>query len=114
MFLAEKPRGTDADPFPAKGMSGGEIEVLGYRGMKEYEIRFEDFEVKAENLLGGIEGQGFKQLMQTFESGAHPDRGARRRRGAECARPRLSNMPRTAGNSASPSSPSRASPTSWR
>jgi (2S)-methylsuccinyl-CoA dehydrogenase len=68
MFLAEKPRGTDADPFPAKGMSGGEIEVLGYRGMKEYEIRFEDFEVKAENLLGGIEGQGFKQLMQTFEA----------------------------------------------
>ena len=68
MFLAEKPRGNDANPFPAKGMSGGEIEVLGYRGMKEYEIRFEDFEVKAENLLGGVEGHGFKQLMQTFES----------------------------------------------
>ncbi|MGE0240177.1 MAG: acyl-CoA dehydrogenase family protein [Parvibaculaceae bacterium] len=68
MFIAEKPRGDDADPFPAKGMSGGEIEVLGYRGMKEYEIRFEDFEVKAENLLGAEEGQGFKQLMQTFES----------------------------------------------
>ncbi len=68
MFIAEKPRGSDANPFPAEGMSGGEIEVLGYRGMKEYEIRFEDFEVKAENLLGGVEGQGFKQLMQTFES----------------------------------------------
>ena len=68
MFLAEKPRGDDARPFPAKGMSGGEIEVLGYRGMKEYEIRFEDFEVGAENLLGGVEGQGFKQLMQTFEA----------------------------------------------
>ncbi|MEP7172356.1 MAG: acyl-CoA dehydrogenase family protein [Aestuariivirga sp.] len=68
MFLAEKPRGDDANPFPAKGMSGSEIEVLGYRGMKEFEIRFEDFEVKAENLLGGVEGQGFKQLMQTFES----------------------------------------------
>ena len=68
MFLAEKPRGSDDNPFPAKGLTGGEIEVLGYRGMKEYEIRFEDFEVKAENLLGGIEGQGFKQLMQTFEA----------------------------------------------
>ncbi len=68
MFLAEKPRGTDADPFPVKGMTGSEIAVLGYRGMKEYEIRFEDFEVKAENLLGDAEGQGFKQLMQTFES----------------------------------------------
>jgi (2S)-methylsuccinyl-CoA dehydrogenase len=68
MLLAEKPRGDDANPFPAKGMSGGEIEVLGYRGMKEYEIRFESFEVPTHNLLGGVEGQGFKQLMQTFES----------------------------------------------
>jgi (2S)-methylsuccinyl-CoA dehydrogenase len=68
MLLAEKPRGTDSDPFPAAGMSGTEIEVLGYRGMKEYEIAFDGFEVKAENLLGGIEGAGFKQLMQTFES----------------------------------------------
>ena len=68
MLLAEKPRGSDADPFPAKGMSGGEIEVLGYRGMKEFEIGFDGFEVKAGNLLGGAEGQGFKQLMQTFES----------------------------------------------
>ena len=68
MFLARKPRGTDENPFPAQGMSGGEIEVLGYRGMKEYEIAFDGFEVPANNLLGGIEGQGFKQLMQTFES----------------------------------------------
>ncbi len=68
MFLAEKPRGRDGDPFPAKGMSGGEIRVLGYRGMKEYEIGFDGFEVAAANLLGREEGQGFKQLMQTFES----------------------------------------------
>jgi len=67
MFIAEKPRGTDEDPFPAEGMSGGEIEVLGYRGMKEYEIAFDGFEVKEENLLGQVEGEGFKQLMQTFE-----------------------------------------------
>lgn len=68
MFLAPKPRGTDEMPFPAQGMSGGEIEVLGYRGMKEYEIAFDGFDVPAENLLGGVTGQGFKQLMQTFES----------------------------------------------
>jgi (2S)-methylsuccinyl-CoA dehydrogenase len=68
MLLGEKPRGTDDDPFPATGMSGTEIEVLGYRGMKEYEIAFDGFEVKAENLLGGSEGLGFRQLMQTFES----------------------------------------------
>ncbi|MCB2095287.1 MAG: acyl-CoA dehydrogenase family protein [Rhodobacteraceae bacterium] len=68
MFLAEKTPGTEAEPFPTPGMSGGEIEVLGYRGMKEYELGFDGFRVKGENLLGGIEGQGFKQLMQTFES----------------------------------------------
>ena len=68
MLLAEKPRGDDKNPFPAPGMTGTEIEVLGYRGMKEYEIAFDGFVVKAENLLGGSEGLGFKQLMQTFES----------------------------------------------
>jgi len=68
MLLVPKPRGTDADPFPAPGMSGGEIEVLGYRGMKEYEIAFDDFEVPENALLGGEPGQGFRQLMRTFES----------------------------------------------
>ena len=67
MFLCEKPRGTDDNPFPANGMTGGEIEVLGYRGMKEYELGFDGFEVPAENLLGEVEGQGFKHLMATFE-----------------------------------------------
>ena len=68
MFLAPKPRGTDDNPFPADGMTGGEIEVLGYRGMKEFDISFDGFAVPAANLLGGEEGQGFKQLMQTFEA----------------------------------------------
>ncbi|MGR3494829.1 acyl-CoA dehydrogenase family protein [Citreimonas sp.] len=68
MFLAEKTPGTDADPFVDPGLSGGEIEVLGYRGMKEYTVNFDDFAVKADNLLGDQEGRGFKQLMETFES----------------------------------------------
>ena len=68
MFLAEKTPGADANPFPSEGMTGGEIEVLGYRGMKEYELGFDGFHVKGENLLGGEEGKGFKQLMETFES----------------------------------------------
>ncbi|MGX5776706.1 acyl-CoA dehydrogenase family protein [Methylorubrum zatmanii] len=68
MLIAEKPRGTDENPFPVNGLSGGEIEVLGYRGMKEYELSFEGFEVPGANLLGEIEGKGFAQLMQTFES----------------------------------------------
>ena len=68
MFLAPKPRGDDSNPFPAEGMSGTEIPVLGYRGMKEYEIGFDGFAVPEDALLGGIEGEGFKQLMATFES----------------------------------------------
>ncbi|MCG2841101.1 acyl-CoA dehydrogenase family protein [Sandaracinobacter sp. RS1-74] len=68
MLIAPKPRGTVDTPFPAEGMTGGEIEVIGYRGMKEYEIGFDSFAVPAANLLGGVEGQGFKQLMATFES----------------------------------------------
>lgn len=69
MLLAEKPRGSDEDPFPAEGMTGGEIEVLGYRGMKEYEIGFDEFKVDGDNLLGGEDGRGngFKYLMATFE-----------------------------------------------
>lgn len=67
MFLAPKPRGTKEQPFPAAGMSGGEIPVLGYRGMKEYDLAFDGFQVPEEGLLGGVRGQGFRQLMQTFE-----------------------------------------------
>ncbi len=69
MFLGAKAaRVDDANPFPAEGMSGTEIPVLGYRGMKEYEIAFDGFAVPADALLGGVEGEGFKQLMATFES----------------------------------------------
>jgi (2S)-methylsuccinyl-CoA dehydrogenase len=68
MLLAPKQRGTEDNPFPTAGMTGGEIKVLGYRGMKEYERGFDGFKVPAANLLGGVEGQGFKQLMETFES----------------------------------------------
>ena len=84
MLLAEKPRGTDEAPFPAKGMTGGEIEVLGYRGMKEYDISFDAFEVPAGQLLGGVEGQGFKQLMNTFEA-ARIQTAARAVGVAQCA-----------------------------
>ncbi len=84
MLLAPKPRGTEDEPFPAQGMSGGEIKVLGYRGMKEYELGFDGFQVPAGNLLGGEEGQGFKQLMATFES-ARVQTAARAVGVAQCA-----------------------------
>lgn len=84
MLLAEKQRGTDENPFPTAGMTGGEIEVLGYRGMKEYELGFDGFKVPKENLLGGVEGMGFKHLMATFES-ARIQTAARAIGVAQCA-----------------------------
>src|SRR6202140_4120527 len=66
MLLAPKPRGSDENPFPAPGMTGGEIQVLGSRGMKAFEIGFDGFVVPVENLLGGARGQGFKKTRQTF------------------------------------------------
>lgn len=68
MFLAPKTPGMDNEAFPDSGIKGGEIEVLGYRGMKEYEVSFDDFRVNKNNLLGEEEGKGFTQLMETFES----------------------------------------------
>lgn len=67
MLLVPKPRGSEDVPFPAHGMSGSEIEVLGYRGMREYALQFDGLRAPADALLGGEEGQGFKQLMRTFE-----------------------------------------------
>ena len=67
MLLVPKPRGTEADPFPAAGMDGSEIAVLGYRGMREYALAFDAMEAPHDALLGGEEGQRFKQLMRTFE-----------------------------------------------
>ncbi|MDE2411958.1 MAG: acyl-CoA/acyl-ACP dehydrogenase, partial [Sphingomonadales bacterium] len=67
MLLVPKPRGSEGDAFPATGMTGSEIEVLGYRGMREYALQFDGMAAPADALLGGEEGQGFKQLMRTFE-----------------------------------------------
>ena len=114
MFLAEKTPGDDANPFPTDGMTGGEIEVLGYRGMKEYELAFDDFHVKGENLLGGEEGKGFKQLMETFEIRPHPDRRARHRCGAIGARHRDAIRPGPQAVRQIADRVSRACRASWR
>ncbi len=68
MFIAPKTRGDCENPFPNAEIEGGEIEVLGYRGMKEYTVAFDDYKIPGDALLGGEEGQGFRQLMKTFES----------------------------------------------
>jgi (2S)-methylsuccinyl-CoA dehydrogenase len=67
MLLAPKPRGNENDLFPVAGLTGTEVEVLGYRGMREYELAFDGFMAPKEALLGDEEGNGFKQLMSTFE-----------------------------------------------
>lgn len=67
IFLVDKPRGDDRTPFPVPGMQGSEIKVLGYRGMKEYEIAFDGLEVASDSILGEGENHGFQQLMSTFE-----------------------------------------------
>ncbi len=48
MFLAEKTPGDDAHPFPTKGMTGRELELLGYRRINEYELPFDNFHVTGE------------------------------------------------------------------
>lgn len=70
MFLATKVPGKGGDDFPDIGLGGTEIKVLGYRGMKEYELSFDGFRVAEEALLGGEAGlgNGFRYLMTTFES----------------------------------------------
>ncbi len=67
MFLAAKTRAQPGADFPDAGLAGSEIAVLGYRGMKEYVLSFDEFAVAPDALLGGEPGAGFRQLMQTFE-----------------------------------------------
>ena len=68
IFLVPKNQGKEDDFFPNKSISGTEIKVLGYRGMKEFELRLDNLEVEKISLLGENENSGFTQLMKTFES----------------------------------------------
>jgi alkylation response protein AidB-like acyl-CoA dehydrogenase len=42
---------------------------LGYKGVDTVELLFEDFAVPAANLVGGVEGRGFGQVMSGLETG---------------------------------------------
>ena len=68
IFLVPKNQGKEDEFFPNKSISGTEIKVLGYRGMKEFELRLDNLEVEKIYLLGENENSGFSQLMKTFES----------------------------------------------
>jgi alkylation response protein AidB-like acyl-CoA dehydrogenase len=53
----------------APGMNvGRDIDKLGYKGVETCELHFADFPVPAENLIGGVEGRGFKQVMTGLEA----------------------------------------------
>jgi len=53
----------------APGMNvGRDIDKLGYKGVETCELHFDDFPVPEENLIGGVEGQGFKQVMTGLEA----------------------------------------------
>ena len=49
--------------------SSRHIEKLGYKGVETTELVFEDNRQPVANLLGGVEGQGFKQMMAAIEVG---------------------------------------------
>jgi len=73
---------TDASAQPAhRGMSafviekgapgltvGRDLDKLGYKGVETCELHFSDFPVPVENLIGGVEGHGFKHVMTGLEA----------------------------------------------
>jgi alkylation response protein AidB-like acyl-CoA dehydrogenase len=64
ILLVEK---TPGDGFSPPELSGGAIPTIGYKGMKSYSLGFDGYTCPRENLLGGVEGKGFYQLMATYE-----------------------------------------------
>jgi (2S)-methylsuccinyl-CoA dehydrogenase len=64
MLLVEKEPGDDFHP---PQLAGSPIPTIGYKGMKSYSLGFDGYTCPKENLLGGVEGKGFYQLMPTYE-----------------------------------------------
>jgi alkylation response protein AidB-like acyl-CoA dehydrogenase len=65
LMLFEK---TPGDDFAPPHLTGSRIPTIGYHGMNSYALSFDDAFVPAGNLIGGKEGQGFYQLMNTYEA----------------------------------------------
>ncbi len=60
MFVAERGPGVSVSRDIAK---------LGYKGIETCEVVFEDHPVPAANLIGGVEGEGFRHVMSGLEVG---------------------------------------------
>ena len=45
-----------------------DIDKLGYKSVETCELNFQDFPTPAENLIGGVENEGFKQVMTGLEA----------------------------------------------
>lgn len=56
-----------AGEFSPPKLTGHRLRTIGYHGMHSYQLFFDEYEVPAENLLGGVEGKAFKQLMAMYE-----------------------------------------------
>ncbi len=65
LLLFEK---TPGDDFAPPHLTGSPIPTIGYHGMRSYALQFEDAYSPASNLVGGVEGRGFYQLMASYES----------------------------------------------
>jgi len=66
-FLVEKPAGFGE---VAPGLTvPGKIEKMGYKGVDTTELVFDGFEIGAEQVLGGVPGKGFYQMMDGVEVG---------------------------------------------
>jgi (2S)-methylsuccinyl-CoA dehydrogenase len=65
LLLFEKKPGDD---FAPPHLTGAPIPTLGYHGMRSFELHFDDAYAPASNLVGGVEGRGFYQLMSSYES----------------------------------------------
>ncbi|MDQ0382490.1 acyl-CoA dehydrogenase family protein [Amycolatopsis thermophila] len=63
LLLVDKPR----DGFLPPKLDGTHLATAGYRGMKSFQLYFDDLDVPADNLVGGEEGHAFAQLMAGYE-----------------------------------------------
>ncbi len=64
LLLVEKRPG---EQFAPPALVGTRIRTAGYHGMHTYQLFFDGLEVPEKNLVGGVEGRGFKQLMHGYE-----------------------------------------------